>query len=81
MVAFTIVLALSLGDSLNQFLSLLGSLACTPIAFTLPALFHYKLCAETRKDKIIDFVIIGISLFIFVFCSAFNIYSWVGGGS
>lgn len=77
MVAFTVVLALSLGNSLNEFLSLLGSLACTPIAFTLPALFHYKLCAKSKRDKAIDIVIIVVSVFIFFFCSAFNLYSWI----
>ena len=48
MVAFTVVVAELLGDNLGQFLSLLGAFCCTPVAFTLPTLFHYKLCAKTK---------------------------------
>ena len=44
-VIFTIVLAIWLDEKLDKFLALLGGFACAPIAFTLPCLFHYKLCA------------------------------------
>lgn len=76
MVAFTIIAALLLNTSLGKFLSLLGGLACTPITFTMPALFHYKLCAQTKLAKTIDLIIIGISALIFVFCTGFCIYTW-----
>ena len=60
-VAFTIVVALILNSKLDKFLALLGGFACAPIAFTLPCLFHYKLCAKTNLEKTVDltFVIIG----------------------
>ena len=76
MVIFTIVFSLWMGPMLDQFLSLLGGLACTPIAFTLPTLFHFKLCAETKKDRYIDLAIIVVSLIIMVFCTAFCLYHW-----
>lgn len=76
MVIFTIVFSLLMGPMLDQFLSLLGGLACTPIAFTLPTLFHYKLCAVTRKQKIIDISIIVLSLCIMVFCTGFCLFKW-----
>ena len=47
LVLFTVIVALWLGDKLDKFLSLLGGIACIPITFTLPALFHYKLVAKT----------------------------------
>jgi proton-coupled amino acid transporter len=75
-VAFTVVISLLMGDTLDKFLSLLGAVACTPIAFTLPTLFHYKLCAKTKSERIIDLIIIGVSLFIMVFCSAFTLITW-----
>jgi proton-coupled amino acid transporter len=76
MVLFTVVISLSMGDSLDKFLSLLGAVACTPIAFTLPTLFHYKLCAKTKMEKGIDIFIIVISLIILVFCSGFVLATW-----
>jgi proton-coupled amino acid transporter len=47
LIAFTIVLALIVYNKLESFLSIIGSLTCTPIAFILPAMFHYKACATT----------------------------------
>jgi len=46
-VAASIVLALLIYDKLDKFLSITGAATCTPIAFILPALFHYKQCAKT----------------------------------
>lgn len=47
LVGFTVIVTILLGKKLDQFLSIIGSLFCTPIAFTFPAMFHYKACAET----------------------------------
>ena len=44
-VIFTIIVALWLDKKLDKFLALLGAVACIPITFTLPCLFHYKLVA------------------------------------
>lgn len=45
LVAFTVIFCISLGNNLDKFISVLGSLACTPISFTLPCIFHLKLFA------------------------------------
>ena len=47
MILFTIAAGLIIYDSLDKFLSISGALMCTPIAFILPAMFHYKAGAET----------------------------------
>ena len=49
LVAFTVILTLLIGKKLDKFLGIVGSLTCTPIAFTFPALFHLYACAETTK--------------------------------
>ena len=61
---------------LNTFLALTGSLTCTPIAFILPALFHYRACAETQREKLIDATLICFGLIVMVFCTAFAILTW-----
>ena len=78
MVGFTVIIALLLGNALGSFLALLGAFSCTPIAFTLPALFHYKLVAKTGLARTVDLLLIIVSLFIMIFCSAFSIYTWNG---
>jgi proton-coupled amino acid transporter len=76
MVLFTVVFCLSLGDKLDKFISVLGSLACTPISFTLPCLFHLKLCNPTKIERLIDYFIIGLSFLIMIFCTGFTIWHW-----
>jgi len=77
-VLFTVVFCLSLKDSLDKFISVLGSLACTPISFTIPCLFHLKLYKDelTAKERYINYFIIVLSLFIMVFCTGFTIWNW-----
>ena len=48
LVAFTVGLTVGIGPKIGKFVSILGSLTCTPIAFTWPALFHYKLVAKNK---------------------------------
>eukprot|EP00347_Sterkiella_histriomuscorum_P012049 403370085 len=76
LILFTIVFCISMGDSIDKFISLLGSLTCTPISFTLPCIFHLKLCNPSRNEKIINYFIIVFSLFIMVFCSGYTIWHW-----
>lgn len=47
LVGATVVVTVLLKDKLDKFLSILGAVTCTPIAFTFPALFHFKAVAET----------------------------------
>ena len=72
-VASSCVLALIIYDKLDRFLSVTGSLTCTPIAFILPALFHYGGVAETTKDKVIDIAIIVVAVIIMLYCSTYAI--------
>jgi len=63
------VIALLVYEHLDKLLSITGSLTCTPIAFTFPALFHYKVCAESKMDKFIDLAIFTISMAILFYCT------------
>jgi amino acid permease len=67
-----------LGNALDKFISVLGSLACTPISFTLPCIFHLKLCGPelTKSQRYIDYFIIALSIFIMIFCTGFTIWNW-----
>lgn len=76
LILFTIMTALFVYNQLPEFLSIVGSLTCTPIAFILPALFHYKACATTTFQKRLDMVIVVFSTFILVFCTAYAVAAW-----
>ena len=49
MVFFTIVIAITIDEKLDSFLALLGAIGCIPISFSLPALFHYRICLLTKN--------------------------------
>lgn len=76
LIIFTIVLALIIYNKLSDFLAIVGSLTCTPIAFILPAMFHFKACADSTKHKVIDGSIFVFSCFIMVFCTIYAIAAW-----
>mmetsp|Transcript_36058 Transcript_36058/g.35037 ORF Transcript_36058/g.35037 Transcript_36058/m.35037 type:complete len:80 (+) Transcript_36058:1373-1612(+) len=76
MVAFTITLSLLLDEKLGKFLGLMGAVSCTPVAFTLPTLFHFKLCANSTMEKAIDVGIMVLSMFILIFTAGFAIIHW-----
>ena len=76
MVGATVTITILLGDKLDKFLSILGALTCTPIAFTFPALFHFKSCAETKLQKFIDGSLVFMSLIIMVYCTYLGLKNW-----
>ena len=71
-VGFTILL----GDKLDKFLSILGALCCTPIAFIFPAAFHLKACAESTPQKVIDISILVLGLAIMGYCTTTGLLNW-----
>ena len=79
-VAYTVVLTLVLGDNVQKFLSVNGAMNCTLIAFTLPSLFHYKVCAVTTKQKVTDLGIVILSLIILVFVVTKSLSEWIEKG-
>ena len=72
-----IVVSCVFEDTIAKILGITGALACTPVAFTLPALFHLKLIARRPCEKLLDWIYIGLSLFILVFATSFNVYDVV----
>ena len=69
LVFISIIFTLLLKQKIGKFLGILGAVACTPIAFTLPALFHYVAVADTQAQKVKDILIVVISAAIGVYCT------------
>lgn len=75
-VATTVLVGLYMEDTLDKLMSLIGSFACTPVAFMLPALLHYQLVADSIFWKVIDGTIVGVSILLMTFISGFTILNW-----
>ena len=69
LVAFTIVLAILVYPYISLFIEVIAAATCCPLAFTLPALFHYKLKGKAKSDLII--VILTLILTVFMVIQAF----------
>ena len=54
--------AIELSKKLDKFLGLLGALLCAPLAILMPILFHLKVVAKTKKEKMIDIGIFTIGI-------------------
>ncbi|KAL0096062.1 transmembrane amino acid transporter protein-domain-containing protein [Phycomyces blakesleeanus] len=66
-------------DNLDKFVSLVGSVACVPLCFIFPGMFHLKI-ATNRKDKIFDTLLIIWGVGIMVFTLYVTINSFVHPG-
>mmetsp|Transcript_41047 Transcript_41047/g.106147 ORF Transcript_41047/g.106147 Transcript_41047/m.106147 type:complete len:514 (-) Transcript_41047:283-1824(-) len=60
------------GSSFDKFVAMTGALCCAPIALIYPPWFHWKLCASTKAEKIIDgfFITLGLGSGALVFYQA-----------
>ena len=76
LVLYTILFTMWLDKKISNFLAILGALTCTPIAFTFPGLFHYKVCAVTKTEKAIDIAVIIFSFACTVYCTLTGILNW-----
>ncbi|KAG0045079.1 neutral amino acid transporter [Gryganskiella cystojenkinii] len=65
------------GPNLDKFVSFVGSVACMPLCFLFPALFHYKVCAKTTKQKVLDILLFIFGTAAMIFTLYITIRSWV----
>ncbi len=65
-VAFTICFALLVYSYINYFLEIVSAATCSPLAFTLPALFHYKLKGKGLLQLIIVICTTALTAFMIV---------------
>ena len=71
-VALSCIVALSVYDKLDQFLSITGALTCIPVAFLIPAALHLQVVAKAENDttaKIIDWTILIGGTVALVYCT------------
>ncbi|GAA6014180.1 hypothetical protein JCM11491_004130 [Sporobolomyces phaffii] len=67
-------------SDLDKFVSLIGSLACVPLCFCYPALLHYKACAHTRKQKILDIALLVFGIVAAIYTTSQTVTLLLDGG-
>ena len=58
-----------LAPILDQFLSISGAILGIPIILIIPTLCHYKVCAESKREKCIDICVISFSTAVMFLCT------------
>ncbi|KAI8991028.1 transmembrane amino acid transporter protein-domain-containing protein [Mycotypha africana] len=64
------------GDNLDKFVALVGSVACVPLCFIFPGMFHFKVTKKTI-DKILNCLLALFGVGIMVYTLYVNINNWV----
>lgn len=76
-VACTLGVAYAGSEQLDNFVSLIGALACTPLAFIYPALFHYRLHpGASRWMRATNVAIMAIGVAVTLFATWQAIATW-----
>ena len=75
------LIAIAGSGDLDKFVSLVGSLACVPLCFFFPPLFHLKAIAKTWRQKTIDIAIIIFGLVSMTYTTGITISLWSEGGA
>ncbi|KAI8141469.1 transmembrane amino acid transporter protein-domain-containing protein [Fennellomyces sp. T-0311] len=63
-------------DNLDKFVSLVGIIACMPLCFIFPGLFHFKMCKNIYM-RILNTLLMAWGLGIMVYTLYVNISSWI----
>ncbi|KAI9470654.1 MAG: transmembrane amino acid transporter protein-domain-containing protein [Benjaminiella poitrasii] len=67
------------GDNLDKFVSLVGSIACVPLCFIFPGMFHFKISKKVT-GRIWDSLLMIFGAGIMVYTLYVNINTWVHPG-
>eukprot|EP01060_Flectonema_neradi_P015169 TRINITY_DN2184_c0_g1_i1.p1 TRINITY_DN2184_c0_g1~~TRINITY_DN2184_c0_g1_i1.p1 ORF type:complete len:590 (+),score=121.19 TRINITY_DN2184_c0_g1_i1:46-1815(+) len=67
-------------SSLGNFVAILGGATMCPLAFVFPSMFHYKACAVTTKQKIIDGTICVVGIGCVFLVMGMSTYEWITQG-
>ncbi|KAF9183639.1 neutral amino acid transporter [Haplosporangium sp. Z 11] len=69
-------IAIWAGDDLDKFVSIVGSVACIPLAYIFPAMFHYK-THPYKMSRVIDALLFTFGCVTMVYTTGNTIYEWV----
>ncbi|MCO5565379.1 hypothetical protein L7F22_019052 [Adiantum nelumboides] len=67
-------------NSLDVFVSFIGSVACVPLCFIYPPLLHLRACATKRRTIILDYILLAFGIICVVFAGSQTIGTLISGG-
>ncbi|WOO77782.1 Vacuolar amino acid transporter 3 [Vanrija pseudolonga] len=81
-VIFCSLLSWAGSSELDKFVSLIGAFACIPLCFIYPPMLHLRGCATTRRQKLLDCLLIAFGFIVGVYTTIQTLRSLFapGGG-
>lgn len=70
-------IAVAFGENYDKVLSLIGNIACAPLSYIFPGIFHLVIVARTRSEKARDIILISFGSFCFLIATILIIIGWV----
>ena len=67
-------------NSLDVFVSFIGSVACVPLCFIYPPLLHLRGCATKRRTIILDYLLLTFGIICVIFAGSQTIRTLIVGG-
>ncbi|KAF9111547.1 neutral amino acid transporter [Mortierella sp. AM989] len=71
-------IAIWAGENLDKFVSIVGSVACIPLAYIFPAMFHYK-THPNRRTRIFDVILFVFGCVTMIYTTGNTLYEWIEG--
>jgi len=75
-VLLTVIVVILIGDNLDAFISIAGSIFGMTNVLLLPSLAHLKLVADTKFQRGFDYFVIGFACFMIIFAPTTIVLSW-----
>jgi len=72
----SVVLCIVLGNTLDKFNSVIGTVTATPVVFMIPCIAHYRLCNPPLWQKAVDGLVVVFALVVLVYCTGFTLWTW-----
>ncbi|KAG0278801.1 neutral amino acid transporter [Linnemannia exigua] len=69
-------IAIWAGEDLDKFVSIVGSVACIPLAYIFPAMFHYK-THPNKKTRVFDVLLCAFGVITMVYTTGNTVYEWI----
>ncbi|KAK3804705.1 MAG: transmembrane amino acid transporter protein-domain-containing protein [Linnemannia elongata] len=69
-------IAIWAGEDLDKFVSIVGSVACIPLAYIFPAMFHYK-THPNPKTRVFDVLLCAFGVITMVYTTGNTVYEWI----
>ncbi|KAI8597773.1 transmembrane amino acid transporter protein-domain-containing protein [Dissophora ornata] len=66
------------GEDLDKFVSIVGSVACIPLAYIFPAMLHYK-THPNKKSRIFDALLFTFGCVTMIYTTGNTLYEWMEG--